>query len=87
MISLIQHFEADSMESQPQNPEFRINPENFTCTQLAQVTELLIPQFIFLGSCWVIFILFLSLLFLFFLTCQEIPYGFRSGQTFVRNTI
>ena len=25
MISLIQHFEAD----QPQNPEFRNNPENF----------------------------------------------------------
>ena len=30
IISLIQHFEADFMESQPQNPEFRINPETFT---------------------------------------------------------
>ena len=30
MISLIQHFEADILsESQPQNPEFRNNPENF----------------------------------------------------------
>ena len=33
MMSLIQHFEADflwKVESQPQNPEFRNNPENFT---------------------------------------------------------
>ena len=29
-IWIIQHFETDFMESQPQNPEFRINPENFT---------------------------------------------------------
>ena len=29
VISLIQHFEADFLWSQPQNPEFRINPENF----------------------------------------------------------
>ena len=29
MVSLIQHFEADFVESQPQNPEFRNNPENF----------------------------------------------------------
>ena len=27
MISLIQHFEADFVKSQPQNPEFRNNPE------------------------------------------------------------
>ena len=30
MVSLIQHFEADFLtESQPQNPEYRINPANF----------------------------------------------------------
>ena len=29
MVSLIQHFEADFLWSQPQNPEFRNNPENF----------------------------------------------------------
>ena len=28
-MSLIQHFEADFPKSQPQNPEFRNNPENF----------------------------------------------------------
>ena len=27
IISLIQHFEADFMEIQPQNSEFRIHPE------------------------------------------------------------
>ena len=29
MVSLIQHFKADFLWSQPQNPEFRNNPENF----------------------------------------------------------
>ena len=29
MLSLIQHFEADFLWKNPQNPEFRNNPENF----------------------------------------------------------
>ena len=40
MISLIQHFEADFPQSQPQNPEFRDNPENVNpCRQVANTGE------------------------------------------------
>ena len=52
IISFIQHFEA---ESQPQNPEFRINPENFhPCGNDANVETLFAQntmQLICLGIC------------------------------------
>ena len=45
VVCLIQYFEADliSMESQPQNPEFRNNPENFHPCGLVILHGLVLP--------------------------------------------